>query len=103
MNREQILSVYQQGPEAVVRLVEKLLQRIEQQENTIRQLQARVEQLEARTKKTVLTVIYRLLRIRFALEPPYGRKPESVQVDRSGIEAIRSKRRQSLIISWCIG
>lgn len=51
MNREQILSVYQQEPEAVAQLVEKLLRRIEQQENTIHQLQARVEQLEAHTKK----------------------------------------------------
>jgi hypothetical protein len=51
MNREQILSVYQQGLEAVVRLVEKLLQRIEQQENTIRQLQARVENWKHARKK----------------------------------------------------
>jgi hypothetical protein len=65
----------------------------------IQQLQARsvpvVEQLELRTKKTVLTVICRLLRIWGALAPSsplYGRKPENVQVDRPGIGGIHFKR-----------
>lgn len=101
MNREQILSVYQQGPEAVAQLAEKLLRRIEQQENTIHQLQARVEQ-EAH-KKTGLTAIGLLLRIRFALEPPYGRKPESVQVEQIGHRCHMLQKAATLIISWYIG
>lgn len=72
MNREQILAVYHQGPEAVVQLVTELYRQMER-------LQARVEQLEARTKKTAPIAIYLLPRIwRPPTRYPHGRSRGAV-------------------------
>jgi transposase len=48
MTRDEILAVYAAGPEAVVRLVETLLARLDQQEQQIGALSARVKELEER-------------------------------------------------------
>lgn len=94
MNREQILSVYQQGPEAVAQLVEKQLRRIEQQENTIHQLQARVKQLKAHTK----TQDQQPLASFFGFVSPSNLLTEenrkASKWNKSDIDATCSKRRQ---------
>lgn len=48
MNRDEIIAVYDRGPEAVVQLVEHLLAIIAQQQQQIASLTQRVEELEAR-------------------------------------------------------
>lgn len=48
LSRQDILAVYEQGPDAVVALVETLMARIEQQDRLIDQLQRRITDLEER-------------------------------------------------------
>lgn len=51
MSRDEILAVYAAGPDAVVALVESLLERLNQQQQQIEALTARVQQLEAQLSK----------------------------------------------------
>lgn len=48
LSREEIRAIYDQGPEAVIALVERLLATIEQQQEQIAQVNARVKELEDR-------------------------------------------------------
>lgn len=48
LTREEIKAVYDQGPEAVIALVEQLYLAFAQQQEQIAQLQARVKELEDR-------------------------------------------------------
>lgn len=52
MTRDEILTLYTQGPDAVVALVETLLARVDTQEQTIATLTARVQDLEDRLNRT---------------------------------------------------
>src|SRR5436309_2570855 len=51
MKREEIKAIYDQGPEAVIALVERLFAIIEQQQEQIEKLTARVQELEDRLAK----------------------------------------------------
>lgn len=58
MNRKDILAIYEQGPEAVISLVQQMFQHIkkleahiEKQEKHIMKLEHRIQELEFRTKK----------------------------------------------------
>jgi transposase len=51
MDREDILAVYEQGPEAVIELVERLLTQLDDQQQMIASLTARVEELEGQLAK----------------------------------------------------
>lgn len=57
MNRKEILDVYKQGPEAVVSLVQGIINTYEQR---IQSLEVRNQTLAFSTKKTPKTVINRL-------------------------------------------
>ena len=60
MNRKDILAVYEQGPEAVVSLIQGI---IDTYEKRIQSHEARIQELEFRTKKTPKTVINHLPRM----------------------------------------
>src|ERR1043166_4148315 len=51
MKREEIKAIYNQGPEAVIDLVERLFSIIEKQQEQINKLTARVQELEDRLAK----------------------------------------------------
>nr|MBA2441466.1 IS66 family transposase [Rubrobacter sp.] len=51
MDREDILAVYEQGPDAVVEFVERLLTQLDDQQQMIASLTARVEELEGQLAK----------------------------------------------------
>src|ERR1051325_11797838 len=51
MTRDEILTVYQAGPEAVIALVDHLLAVIAQQQHTINQQQQAIERLDARVRE----------------------------------------------------
>jgi len=60
MNRKDILAVYEQGPEAVVSLIQGI---IDTYEKRIQSHEVRIQELEFRTKKTPKTVIIHLPRM----------------------------------------
>lgn len=60
MNRKDILAVYEQGPEAVVSLIQGI---IDTYEKRIQSHEVRIQELEFRTKKTPKTVINHLPRM----------------------------------------
>jgi hypothetical protein len=51
MKREEILAVYEQGPEAVVQLVTSLFQIIEELKETVKKQEKRISDLENRLAK----------------------------------------------------
>jgi len=53
MSREEIQAVYAQGEEAVIELIEGLLQQLATQQRALRTLEARVEGLENRQCRAV--------------------------------------------------
>jgi transposase len=68
LNRAEIIKVYEQGPEAVITLVEHLYAMIERQQAQIEEQQVQIEQLSARVKE---------LEDRLALDSHNSSKPPS--------------------------